>query len=74
MKKTPPARFLLLKDQGTMLPLSGVPAERYQQSLSRCITCQDVCVQQSHASKRLLSSVANPSYNEYTKSNLKIGL
>jgi len=23
-------------------------------SLSRCITCQDVCVQQSHAMKRLL--------------------
>jgi len=23
-------------------------------SLSRCITCQDVCVQQSHATKRLL--------------------
>jgi len=22
-------------------------------SLSRCITCQDVCVQQSHATKRL---------------------
>jgi len=26
----------------------------YQQSLSRCITCQDVCVQQSYAAKRLL--------------------
>jgi len=29
---------------------------RYQQSLSpHCITCQDVSVQQSHATKRLLS-------------------
>jgi len=29
---------------------------RYQQSLSRCrcITCQDLCVQQWHAAKRLL--------------------
>jgi len=29
-------------------------AYRYQQSLSRCITCQDDCVQQSRATKRLL--------------------
>jgi len=29
-------------------------AKRYQESLSRCITCQDVCVQQSH------SDVASP--------------
>jgi len=29
-------------------------AYSFQQSLSRCITCQDVCVQQSHAAKRLL--------------------
>jgi len=36
-----------------MPPLSDVPACRYQQSLSRCITCQDVCVQESHATKRL---------------------
>jgi len=26
---------------------------RYEQSLSRCITCQDVCVQQLHAAKRI---------------------
>ena len=26
---------------------------RYQQPLSRCITCQDICVQQLHAAKRL---------------------
>jgi len=25
----------------------------YEQSLSRCITCQNVCVQQLHAAKRL---------------------
>jgi len=25
----------------------------YQQSLSRCITCQDLCVQHPHAAKRL---------------------
>jgi len=28
-------------------------AYRYQQSVSRCITCQVVYVQQSHAAKRL---------------------
>jgi len=32
--------------------LSGVPACRYQQSRSRYIICQDVCVQESHATKR----------------------
>ena len=32
------------------LPLS----DSISMSLSRCITCQDVCVQQSHATKRLL--------------------
>jgi len=40
-----------------MPPLSGVPAYRYQQSQSRCITCQDVCVQQSHEEKRLISQL-----------------
>jgi len=33
------------------IKLRGV---HYQQSLSRCITCQDVYVQQSQAAKRLL--------------------
>jgi len=35
------------------------PAHRYQQSLSRSITCQDVCAQQSHAAaaKCLISSL-----------------
>jgi len=41
--------------RGEMSPISGVPTYRYQQSLSRCITCQDVCVQKSHAAKRLIS-------------------
>jgi len=40
-----------------MSPLSGVPAYRYQQSLPRCITYQDVCVQLAHAAKRLISSL-----------------
>jgi len=35
--------------------LSDVHACRYQQPLSRYITCQDVCVQESHATKRLIS-------------------
>jgi len=35
--------------------LFDVPTFRYQQSLSRYITCQDVCVQESHATKRLIS-------------------
>jgi len=35
--------------------LSDVPPCRYQQSLSRFITWQDVCVQESHATKRLIS-------------------
>jgi len=39
-----------------MPPLSGVPAAcRYQQSQRRYITCQDVCIQESHATKRLIS-------------------
>jgi len=38
----------LSKVRGAMPSISGVPACRYQQSLSRCITCQDVCVQMSH--------------------------
>jgi len=29
---------------GARPPLSGVLAYRYEQSLHRCITCQDVCV------------------------------
>jgi len=32
----------------------GCVAAAISTSLSRCITCQDVCVQQSHATKRLL--------------------
>jgi len=40
-----------------MPPLSGVPAFRYQQSFSRCITCQDVCLRQSHVVKRLRSQL-----------------
>jgi len=38
-----------------MPQLSDVPACRYQQSLSHYITCQDVCVQESHATQRLIS-------------------
>jgi len=34
--------------------LPGFTAYRYQQSLPRCIACQDICVQQSHAAKRLI--------------------
>jgi len=34
--------------RGAMPSISGVPACRYQQSQSRCITCQDVYVQTSH--------------------------
>jgi len=45
------------KVRGEMPPLSGVPGYRYQQALSCCITCQDVCVQQSHATKSLLSQL-----------------
>ena len=45
----------LSKGQVSMPPLCGIPAYRYQQSLSHWITCQDVCVQQSHAAKRLIS-------------------
>jgi len=40
-----------------MPPLYSVPAYRYQQPLSRYITCQGVCVQQSHAAKRLISNL-----------------
>jgi len=38
--------LLFTKDECTWLSAIGM-------SLSRCITCQDVCVQQSHATKRL---------------------
>jgi len=50
---------LRLKGQRAMPPLSGVPAYRYKRSLSRSITCQDVCAQQSHAgaAKSLISSL-----------------
>jgi len=37
-----------------MPPLSDVPACRYPQSLSRYITCRDVCVQELRATKRLM--------------------
>jgi len=40
-----------------MPPLSDVPAIRHRQSLSRYITCQDVCVQEPHATKRLISQL-----------------
>jgi len=55
MKKTtlsPLSLFWNVRGNATTL---SVPAYRYQQSQSRCSTCQDVCVQQSHAAKRLLS-------------------
>jgi len=39
-----------------MPPPSGVRAAcRYQQSQPRYITCQDVYIQESHATKRLIS-------------------
>jgi len=41
----------------TVTPLSGVTAYRYQQSLSCCITCQDFCVQRSHAARRRISEL-----------------
>jgi len=34
-----------------------VPACRYEQSLSSYITCQDVCDQEPHATKRLISEL-----------------
>jgi len=37
-----------------MPPLSDIPAFSYQQSLSR-YTFQNVCVQESYATKRLIS-------------------
>jgi len=41
-----------------MPPLSGVHAAcRYQQSQPRYITCQDVCIQESHTTKRLISQL-----------------
>jgi len=47
MNKTPLPRCLSLqRSGGAMPPLSGVPAYRCQQSFSRCITWQDICVQQ----------------------------
>jgi len=51
MKKTPPHCPPFERSVGAMAPLCGAPAYRYQQSLPRCITCQDVCVQQSNAQK-----------------------
>jgi len=57
IKMTPPSLLPPLKGQGTIPSLSGIPAYRYQQSLSCCIACQDVCVQKSHAAKRLISQL-----------------
>jgi len=37
----------------------NVPAYRYQQSLSHCITFQDVCVQQPHAENALTIATWN---------------
>ena len=45
-------RFPRFDRSGAMPTLSGVPAYRYQESLSRCITYQEVCVEQSHVEKR----------------------
>jgi len=44
---------LVWKVSDSMPPLSDIPACRYQQSLSRYITCKDVCVQESHSTIRL---------------------
>jgi len=56
MKKTPPpSLYPCWKVMRSMPPLCGIPACRCQQSLSHYITCQDVCVQQSHATKPLIS-------------------
>jgi len=55
MKKKSPITlppFWKIRGEGNS-PLSGVPAYRYQQSLSCCITCREVCVQKSHAEKRI---------------------
>jgi len=60
MKKTLlPPLSLFCRVRGALPPISGVPAYRYQQSLSRCVrsTCQDVCFQQSHAAKCLISQL-----------------
>jgi len=55
-EKTPlPLLSLVWKVWDSMPPLSDVPTCSYQQSLSRYINCQDVCVQESHATKRLMS-------------------
>jgi len=55
-EKTPlPPLSLVGKVRYSMPPLSDVPVCHYQQSLYRYITCQDVCVQESHAMKRLIS-------------------
>jgi len=56
-EKTPLPLLSLFKGQGAMPPLSVVPAYRYQQPLPRSITCQDACVQHSHAAKRLISQL-----------------
>jgi len=47
LKKTP---LPLLSLNATALSVSVYP---YKQSLSRCITCQDVCVQQSHVANNV---------------------
>jgi len=44
----------LLQIHSCFFSHSKYVAYRRQQPLSRCITCQDVCVQESHAVKRLL--------------------
>jgi len=44
-EKDTPTPLPPFKRSGGNAPLSGVPAYRHQQSLSCCITCQDVCVQ-----------------------------
>jgi len=55
-EKTPfPPLFLFSKVREAISPLADVPACRYQQSQHRYIACQDVCVQESHATKRLMS-------------------
>jgi len=46
-KDTSALLLLLWKVRGAMPPISCVPACRYQQSLSRCITCEDACVQRA---------------------------
>jgi len=55
-EKTPlPRLSLVWKVRDSMPLLSDVPACRYHQSQPRYITFEDVCVQESHAAKRLIS-------------------